>query len=86
MIGLRRGILHEINNQMETIASVTKWQGRAMTPEEIPGIVHEAFRQLQTGRPAPGRDRDSAGRPGRDWRSHAASSRASTSGPLPTLT
>jgi acetolactate synthase-1/2/3 large subunit len=53
MIGQRRGILHEINNQMETIASVTKWQARAMTPAEVPGIVHEAFRQLQTGRPRP---------------------------------
>ncbi|HEY7268996.1 MAG TPA: thiamine pyrophosphate-dependent enzyme [Dehalococcoidia bacterium] len=53
MIGLRRGILHEINDQMETIASVTKWQARGMTPAEIPGIVHEAFRQLQTGRPRP---------------------------------
>ncbi len=53
LIGLRRGILHEINDQMETIASVTKWQGRAMKPGEIPGIVHEAFHQLQTGRPRP---------------------------------
>ncbi len=53
MIGLRRGILHEINDQMETIASVTKWQCRGMTPPEIPGIVHEAFKQLQTGRPRP---------------------------------
>jgi acetolactate synthase-1/2/3 large subunit len=53
MIGKRRGILHEINDQTETIASVTKWQGRGMTPAEIPGIVHEAFRQLQTGRPRP---------------------------------
>jgi acetolactate synthase-1/2/3 large subunit len=51
--GLGRGILHEISNQMETIASVTKWQARAMKPEEIPGIVHESFRQLQTGRPRP---------------------------------
>lgn len=53
MIGLRRGILHEINNQMETIASVTKWQGRAMRPEDIPALVHEAFGQLHTGRPRP---------------------------------
>jgi acetolactate synthase I/II/III large subunit len=53
MIGLGRGILHEINNQMETIASVTKWQGRAMKPEEVPGIVHQAFYHLQNGRPRP---------------------------------
>jgi acetolactate synthase I/II/III large subunit len=53
LIGVGRGILHEINNQMETIASVTKWQARGMAPGEIPAIVHEAFRQLQTGRPRP---------------------------------
>jgi len=53
LIGVGRGVLHEINHQMETIASVTKWQGRAMKPAEIPALVHEAFRQLQTGRPRP---------------------------------
>ncbi|HLF77112.1 MAG TPA: thiamine pyrophosphate-dependent enzyme [Dehalococcoidia bacterium] len=52
-IGAGRGLLHEINNQMETIASVTKWQGRAMQPSEVPRIVHEAVRQLSTGRPRP---------------------------------
>jgi acetolactate synthase-1/2/3 large subunit len=52
-IGKGRGLLHEINNQMETIASVTKWQGRAMQPAAIPGLVHEAVRQLKTGRPRP---------------------------------
>lgn len=30
-----------------------KWAGRANTPAEIPGIVNEAFRQLQTGRRRP---------------------------------
>ena len=45
LIGKGKGILHEINDQMETIASVTKWQGRAMTPAEIPGLVHEAMRR-----------------------------------------
>src|SRR5947209_1167079 len=44
LIGVGRGALHEINNHMETIASVTKWQGRAMRPAEIPAIVHAAFR------------------------------------------
>lgn len=53
LIGKGKGILHEINDQMETIASVTKWQGRAMKPAEVPGIVHEAMKQLQTGRPRP---------------------------------
>lgn len=53
LIGLGRGILHEVPNQMEAIASVTKWQGRPMTPAEVPALVHEAFRQLRSGRPRP---------------------------------
>jgi acetolactate synthase-1/2/3 large subunit len=53
MIGKRRGALHEIPNQLEMIGSVTKWADRAMTQQEIPGLVREAFRQLRTGRPRP---------------------------------
>src|SRR5207249_2035477 len=53
LIGLGRGILHEIPNQMETIAAVTKWQGRPLAPAEVPGLVHEAFCQLSSGRPRP---------------------------------
>jgi acetolactate synthase-1/2/3 large subunit len=52
-IGKERGLLHEINDQLGTIASVTKWQALARTPADIPGIVHEAVRQLSTGRPRP---------------------------------
>jgi acetolactate synthase-1/2/3 large subunit len=52
-IGLGRGLLHEVKDQMQAMASVTKWQGRALTPAEVPGLVHEAFRQLHTGRPRP---------------------------------
>ena len=33
--------------------SVTKWQGQASTPRDIPGAVSEAFRQMRTGRPRP---------------------------------
>ena len=47
------GQLHEIPNQLEMIGSVTKWAGRAMTPQEIPALVREAFRQLRSGRPRP---------------------------------
>lgn len=53
LIGVGRGLLHEIPEQMRMISSVTKWAGRAMRPEEIPAIVREAFRQLQSGRPRP---------------------------------
>lgn len=53
LIGVGRGVLHEIPEQLRMIASVTKWAARAMQPEEIPGVVREAFRQLNTGRPRP---------------------------------
>jgi acetolactate synthase-1/2/3 large subunit len=52
-LGKERGVLHEVRNQMEMIASVTKWQARAMTPAEVPAIVHGAVKQLSTGRPRP---------------------------------
>ena len=47
------GQLHEIPHQLEMIGSVTKWAGRAVTPQEIPGLVREAFRQIRSGRPRP---------------------------------
>lgn len=52
-IGLGRGALHEINNQLEMISSVTKYAERAMTPQEIPAMVHRAAKELRTGRPRP---------------------------------
>jgi len=48
-----RGLLHEINDQLGMISHVTKWQALALSPGEIPGLVHEAVRQLRTGRPRP---------------------------------
>jgi acetolactate synthase I/II/III large subunit len=48
-----RGLLHEIPDQLGMIRHVTKWAGRAMTPGEIPSLVHDAFRELQSGRPRP---------------------------------
>jgi len=52
-IGKGLGALHEINNQLETISSVTKSAERAMTPEEIPAMVRRAYQALRTGRPRP---------------------------------
>ncbi len=52
-IDAHRGVLHEINDQLGTIASVCKHVERAMTPEEIPQMVHRAARELRTGRPRP---------------------------------
>ncbi len=53
LIGVGRGMLHEIPYQLEMLKSVTKWAARGMTPEEIPGLVREAFQQMRTGRPRP---------------------------------
>ena len=53
MIGVGRGLLHEIPNQLGMIRSVTKHAARAISPEAIPALVDEAFVQLRTGRPRP---------------------------------
>ena len=52
-IGVNRGVLHEVNDQLDTIRPVTKWAARVLDPAEIPAAVHEAFLQLRTGRPRP---------------------------------
>ena len=53
MIGVGRGLLHEIPNQLEMIRSVTKHSARAMSPAEIPGVFAQAIDELRTGRPRP---------------------------------
>ncbi len=53
LIGADRGMLHEVNDQLDTIRPVTKWARRILDPAEIPNAVHEAFHQLKTGRPRP---------------------------------
>ena len=53
LIGVNRGVLHEVDDQLETIKQVTKWAHRIMNPAEVPDAVHEAFYQLRTGRPRP---------------------------------
>ena len=53
LIGVNRGILHEVNDQLDTVRAVTKWAHRIMDPAEVPEAVHEAFHQLRTGRPRP---------------------------------
>jgi acetolactate synthase-1/2/3 large subunit len=52
-LGSDRGALHEINDQMDIIRPVTKWCQRAMDVPAIPGAIHEAMRQMRTGRPRP---------------------------------
>ena len=53
LIGVDRGILHEVNDQQDVIRPVTKAAYRVLDPAEIPATVREAFRQLRTGRPRP---------------------------------
>ena len=52
-IGAGRGLLHEIPDQLAAARSVTKWTGHAGRPEEIPGVVRDAFRQLRSGHVRP---------------------------------
>jgi acetolactate synthase-1/2/3 large subunit len=53
LIGVSRGMLHEVNDQMDTIRPVTKWAARILKARDVPTVVQEAFRQLRTGRPRP---------------------------------
>ena len=52
-IGQNKGILHEINDQLDVVRTITKWCARVLDPADIPGAVHEAFHQMKTGRPRP---------------------------------
>jgi acetolactate synthase I/II/III large subunit len=48
-----KGLLHEIPDQLGMISHVTKYQALALSPAEIPGMVHQAMKALKTGRPRP---------------------------------
>jgi acetolactate synthase-1/2/3 large subunit len=52
-IGQRIGVLHEVDDQLDAIAPLTKWRRRVMDVADVPAAVHEAVRQLRTGRPRP---------------------------------
>ena len=52
-IGQNIGLLHEVNDQLDAIAPVTKWRHRVLEVADIPAAVREAARQLRTGRPRP---------------------------------
>jgi acetolactate synthase-1/2/3 large subunit len=52
-IGKDVGLLHEVNDQMVAIQQVTKAAYRMLDPKEVPITIHEAFKQLRTGRPRP---------------------------------
>ena len=48
-----RGLLHEIPDQLGLIRHLTKWAERAMRPDQLPGLLDQAFRELQSGRRRP---------------------------------
>ena len=52
-IGKDTGVLHEINDQLAVARTITKWCSRILDPAQIPAAVHEAFRNMNTGRPRP---------------------------------
>src|SRR5437763_11457794 len=52
-IGRDVGVLHEVNDQMDAIAPVTKWRRRVLEVADVPGAVRAALRQLKTGGPRP---------------------------------
>jgi acetolactate synthase-1/2/3 large subunit len=52
-IGSGLGHLHEIPDQLALIRGLTKWAERIEHPTQTPQLMHEAFRQLTTGRPRP---------------------------------
>ena len=53
LIGVERGVLHEVHDQLDTVRPITKWAHRVLDPRQVPGAVHEAFYQLNSGRPRP---------------------------------
>ncbi len=52
-IGSGKGHLHELPDQLATLRTLTKWAARIDHPAQAPGLVAEAFRQMNTGRPRP---------------------------------
>jgi len=52
-LGFHRGVLHELDEQLDIFRYLTKYNGRARRAEDIPDILCQALRQLKTGRPRP---------------------------------
>ncbi len=52
-IGKNIGVLHEVNDQLDAIAPITKWRRRVLEVGDVPRAAHEAVEQLRTGRPRP---------------------------------
>lgn len=48
-----KGGVHEVKDHYNLFKSVTRWNYRVQSVEEIPSIIHEAFRRLKMERPGP---------------------------------
>ena len=53
LIGKDVGVLHEVRDQLSTVAPITKWRSEVREAGEVPSAVHQAFLELRTGRPRP---------------------------------
>jgi len=52
-IAKNTGVLHEINDQMDIIKPITKWQTRVLEAKNISSEVKKCFFHLRKGRPRP---------------------------------
>ncbi len=52
-MGRGRGHLHELVDQLATLRPLVKWAARIERAADAPGLVNEAFHQMQSGRPGP---------------------------------
>ncbi|MCX7911625.1 MAG: thiamine pyrophosphate-binding protein [Dehalococcoidales bacterium] len=52
-IGFHRGVLHELDEQLDIFRPITKYAARAVRAEDIPDLVAQALKQLKTQRPRP---------------------------------
>ncbi|OGO31172.1 MAG: hypothetical protein A2Z29_03320 [Chloroflexi bacterium RBG_16_56_11] len=52
-LGYHRGVLHELDRQIDIFRQITKWSGRAAGVEDIPALLGQALGHLRTGRPRP---------------------------------
>lgn len=52
-IGREQGVLHEINNQLDILKSLTKYADRAYCANDIPKLINEGYRQMHSGNPRP---------------------------------
>src|SRR2546427_765453 len=52
-LGKNIGVLHEVNDQLDAIAPITKWRRRVLEVGDVARAAPEAVEQLRTGRPRP---------------------------------